>query len=126
MVLSFGRQRADILLKKCLLALGAYLFGRAGGYKHANAAALVQDAVLGQQVQAFGRRGRVDAQSMRQLVGAGNLRILGVDAAQNAILQHFGNLQINRSLFIQCRGQVLTAFPYVVKWFITCVTNHST
>ena len=87
-------------------------FQRAGGNKHADAAALVQEPFLHQAVDALGRRGRVDVEGAGQLIGAGHRGFRGVLPPQDAILQQLRDLLVDQALVVEHPFQGIAPFRF--------------
>jgi hypothetical protein len=84
-----------------LTALPEQPLARAGGHEHPDAAALFQQAVVGQQVEALGRGGRVDPVEGGQLVHGRHALALGQAAVRYLLGQPLRDLREQRRALVE-------------------------
>ena len=99
------------------MALGGDLRLGARTHEHADPPALVEMALLDEQAHPLAHGRRVDAQSRRELVRRGNLRILGEHPAQDVVLDLFGDL--DEEGLMRCHGAP------AVRGLVDGMTNQS-
>ena len=79
------------------------------GHEHPDTPALIEDAGGRQKVDALGGGGRIDAVGPGQFVGAGDLFLLLIDAPEDVVLQHPGDLEIDQGLSPWGRSHVISS-----------------
>ena len=91
-----GDQWIDVLLGELLAPQADQPVPGAGDDEHADPPALFQDPVVNQQVDALGRRRRIDPVERRELVGRRHPVTLGQRAVHDVGDQLVGDLQEER------------------------------